>query len=599
MAPVRMVHFAFCDLKEGVGEALDLLLPSKVATMLLLSWNVAGWSHTVNKICLDYPVRGHPAASLAAFFERHGGADVVCLQEHKIGRRSLSNRREPRQAASVPGYESFWSCCVSERQKGFNGVVTYAKIGTVLAADSSPLGSAELDDQGRCIMTDHGNFVLFNVYVPNAGGQPLSYKMKFLNALRRAMKHQREVCKRPVILVGDLNIKCGPKDIYWKNRVIHVDDVLQEVTSATGEQRDRLPRWKIELQEHWPKIEAALRNKEVVETQTTNPRTGEKFDKFRLCVKVNGKQIFLGSSEEKEEYCLYMYDFRAQRWYDEESDREILISKENTVCIDMLAELMNKIAGVEWDEGIMRSIAETDATIEQLSPSRKWLHSVLREDGMIDAFRHFYPEAEGRFTCWNQNKNRRYVNEGSRIDYTLVDRSLIGQVLPGEGLRCCGKIEAGQEGSEKAALLAATANGHFQPAAFDGGGISDATQTALDTQFGPAHTGMVYTPPSYSDHTAISLLMNDSVLPRDQILQEKDHATKKTQPHKKQQSIASFFTSGSDQTASKPKATHHRLAVVGKKKPAPPSTNGKSSKRPKAGKAKIPANSVLHHFHKK
>jgi exonuclease III len=46
-----------------------------------------------------------------------------------------------------------------------DGVVTYAKIGTVQSADSTPLNDPELDNQGRCIMTDHGNFVLFNVYV--------------------------------------------------------------------------------------------------------------------------------------------------------------------------------------------------------------------------------------------------------------------------------------------------------------------------------------------------------------------------------------------------------------------------------------------------
>lgn len=37
-------------------------------------------------------------------------------------------------------------------------------------------------------MTDHGNFVLFNVYVPNAGDRPerarLSAKVAFLTALK-------------------------------------------------------------------------------------------------------------------------------------------------------------------------------------------------------------------------------------------------------------------------------------------------------------------------------------------------------------------------------------------------------------------------------
>mmetsp|Transcript_47065 Transcript_47065/g.135598 ORF Transcript_47065/g.135598 Transcript_47065/m.135598 type:complete len:137 (-) Transcript_47065:487-897(-) len=59
---------------------------------------------------------------------------------------------------------------------------------------------------------------------------------------------------------------------------------------------------------------------------------------------------------------------------------------------------------------------------------------------------------------------------------------------------------------------------------------------------------MIYTPPSFSDHTAISLLLDDDIL-KDQHsamgLDEKDPPTKKAQPHKSQKSIASFFTASS------------------------------------------------------
>jgi exonuclease III len=51
------------------------------------------------------------------------------------------------------------------------------------------------------VITDHGAFVLVNVYVPNAGDRPararLPYKLRFLQALQRAcdelMAQGREV----------------------------------------------------------------------------------------------------------------------------------------------------------------------------------------------------------------------------------------------------------------------------------------------------------------------------------------------------------------------------------------------------------------------
>jgi exonuclease III len=130
--------------------------------MLIMSWNVAGLSTTVNRIHETYSPANQKKApasvALHAYIQRHG-ADILCLQEHKIPLSQLSDRSEPCGCSTVEGYESFWSCCVDKSKQGFNGVVTYAKKGSVLRANASPLGSPDLDDQGRCVMTDHGRFV--------------------------------------------------------------------------------------------------------------------------------------------------------------------------------------------------------------------------------------------------------------------------------------------------------------------------------------------------------------------------------------------------------------------------------------------------------
>jgi exodeoxyribonuclease III len=569
---------------------------TRSSIMLLISWNVAGLSTTTNRIHESYNVaaangkKKQPASSaLAEYMGRHG-ADIFCLQEHKIPLSQLSARSEPRGSSTVEGYESFWSCCSDTSKRGFNGVVTYVKQGMVVSANSKPLGSPDLDEQGRCIMTDHGSFVVFNVYAPANGGNPLTYKMKFLNALRRAMKEQRDK-QKAVMLVGDLNIRHTHLDTFWSDRVVFVRDIMIETANELVQ--DKLPKWKLELAEAWPKIDEALQNKEIVSTQTTNSLTNQKFNKFRLAVTVNNSRVYLGNHESSADSCHYYYDYRSRTYNCPDTGDELLAEEENMVSIKRLAELMSKIAGIDWDEKTKRSIAEEEGSTSRVSPPRKWLNAMLEEDAMVDTFRHFYPKAEGRFTCWDQFKNRRYINEGVRLDYTLVDRSMLPHVQKGdvESLRCCGSQEDPM--SEAAALCAVTSDGGFQPVSFEGGGIMESSQDTLDTQFGTAHTGIIYTPPSFSDHIAVSLLMDDTCCSRDLILDEKDSTTKKSQPHKSQKSIGAFFgISNGCKPASKPLTTTTKPTNVASKRKgiqnffAVQSADAITDKRPKNETAK-------------
>ena len=69
-----------------------------------------------------------------------------------------------KEIVSPEGYDSFWACNRGPAaQRGLNGVATFARKGLTTRADAAPLGEKELDDQGRCLKTDHGAFVLFNV----------------------------------------------------------------------------------------------------------------------------------------------------------------------------------------------------------------------------------------------------------------------------------------------------------------------------------------------------------------------------------------------------------------------------------------------------
>jgi exonuclease III len=186
--------------------------------MLILSWNVACLSTTVNRIHDNYQPKSaanngekssnkHSSAAFAEYISRHG-ASILCLQEHKIPKQQLSNRQEPRQCSKIAGFESFWSCCVDDTKKGLNGVVTYAPTGTVLAADPAPLGSPDLDQQGRCMR----NVSLRSFH---RRGSAL-YKMKFQML---CLSHE-STAGPSSDLVGDHNITRSR--ICWGDRVIHV-----------------------------------------------------------------------------------------------------------------------------------------------------------------------------------------------------------------------------------------------------------------------------------------------------------------------------------------------------------------------------------------
>ncbi|GAQ78726.1 putative endonuclease/exonuclease/phosphatase family protein [Klebsormidium nitens] len=178
--------------------------------MHIVSWNVNGLPTTLKEASYHH-------GSVENYFAQVLKADIVCFQEAKVREDRLE-----KWLACVPGYESFWA--FSQNKKGYSGVVTYVKEGFSpldAAADCLPGGGGggedDITQEGRVMMTDHGAFVLFNIYVPNAGEKPLrprlDFKMKFLNALR-AKCDELVASGRHVIVVGDLNVSHTTADIH-------------------------------------------------------------------------------------------------------------------------------------------------------------------------------------------------------------------------------------------------------------------------------------------------------------------------------------------------------------------------------------------------
>ena len=216
------------------------------------------------------------SSALARFLDSLD-ADIICFQETKLSRaRLLANPH----LAFVDGYEAFFSFC--RVRDAYSGVVTYCrkpplgsegiadvskgfpipfasedgfsgvaaslrsvggavrdgaagKAGLVAMAEDSVIGGTgalvssgefdsselrSLENEGRCVTTDHGQFVLFNVYFPNASdeaastvwdGSRMDFKLRFQRAFELRVSGLL-ARGRHVVVVGDFNVCHGAID---------------------------------------------------------------------------------------------------------------------------------------------------------------------------------------------------------------------------------------------------------------------------------------------------------------------------------------------------------------------------------------------------
>ena len=132
--------------------------------------------------------------SLESWLDKHG-IDIFAIQEVKA-RHEVIRDTPGVVGADLAGWDSFWSPCrLKGSAGGFNGVATFARRGLCASANCTPLDDEELDIEGRAILTDHGDFLLFNVSVPNdsTGASRLPFKMRFLHRLRSYPPHDLHI----------------------------------------------------------------------------------------------------------------------------------------------------------------------------------------------------------------------------------------------------------------------------------------------------------------------------------------------------------------------------------------------------------------------
>src|SRR4030065_57237 len=148
----------------------------------LVSWNINGIRAAYKKGFLDWFKKENP--------------DILCIQETKAHPDQLDDTLK-----NVNGYESYFS---SAEKKGYSGVVTYSKLKPINVQQGIEI--KKFDSEGRFIITEFDEFILFNIYFPNgkASEERLQYKMEFYETF---LKHGKKLLKenKKIIVCGDVN----------------------------------------------------------------------------------------------------------------------------------------------------------------------------------------------------------------------------------------------------------------------------------------------------------------------------------------------------------------------------------------------------------
>ena len=150
--------------------------------MKLFSWNVNGVRAIEKKGLLDWLASESP--------------DVLCIQETKAKFEQL-----PDSLQNLDGYFSYWH---SADKLGYSGVATFSKKEPLHVQYG--LGIDKYDKEGRVIITEFENFLLYNIYFPNGQKDEirLQYKLDFYDDLLEIIDDQ-VASGNNVIVAGDWN----------------------------------------------------------------------------------------------------------------------------------------------------------------------------------------------------------------------------------------------------------------------------------------------------------------------------------------------------------------------------------------------------------
>lgn len=150
--------------------------------MRILSWNVNGIRAIEKKGFLEWLKKESP--------------DILCVQETKAHPDQLKNT-----LLKPNGYTAYWSAA---QRKGYSGTAIFTKVKAKSFKEG--LGVKKFDTEGRTIVLDYKDFILFNIYFPNGGKGNLRvpFKLEFYDAFLKRIDKLKSRGKK-VIVCGDVN----------------------------------------------------------------------------------------------------------------------------------------------------------------------------------------------------------------------------------------------------------------------------------------------------------------------------------------------------------------------------------------------------------
>lgn len=173
--------------------------------MKIVSWNVNGIRACYKKGLPEFLASAKP--------------DILCLQETKAHVDQVES-----DARALGFIHATWSSAV---RKGYSGVATFHNDAALSVKKG--WGIKEYDEEGRLVISDHGQFLLYNIYFPNGGSgeERHGFKQKFLTDLNVHLKEQL-AAGREIIVVGDYNVAHREIDVHDPVRLSKESGFLPE-----------------------------------------------------------------------------------------------------------------------------------------------------------------------------------------------------------------------------------------------------------------------------------------------------------------------------------------------------------------------------------
>ncbi|KAL7059104.1 hypothetical protein AAHC03_013266 [Spirometra sp. Aus1] len=117
--------------------------------------------------------------------------------------------------------------------------------------------------------------------------------------------------------------------------------------------------------------------------------------------------------------------YRTERWDKAFCEYVKQLDKEKPVIVSGDLNVAHEEIDLKNPDGNHKTAGFTDE-------ERKSFTNFLADADLVDTYRHFYPNRKDAYTFWSTMRNARVSNNGWRLDYFLVSRRFLPQVVDQE-----------------------------------------------------------------------------------------------------------------------------------------------------------------------